>query len=128
MGHVYIDMQRFSEGESMYEESIKTRRHCLAENYPQAYKPGWAIVLEHLAERYENSGRYSECAVLYKEALEIYNRLAIEDPDRYNFEALVTRNKLREICSTHHITLEEDGGKETSGINKVWNWITRKNK
>jgi tetratricopeptide (TPR) repeat protein len=125
LGHLYIDdMQRFTEGEAMYEESIRIRRHCLEEKHRQAYEPGLASVLELLAECYEKTGRYTECVDLYKEVLDIYNRLAIENPDRYNFEAKVTRNKLNELSQMYHIPLEE----ETPKLHKVWNWITRKNK
>ena len=82
LADLYQNIQRYSDAEQMYEESLEICRK-LAKDNPQVYESYVSVALNALAELYIVTQRYSEAEQMYEESLEILRKLAKDNPQVY---------------------------------------------
>ena len=93
LADLYQNIQRYSDAEQMYEESLEICRK-LAKDNPQVYESYVSVVLYALAELYLVTQRYSDAEQMYEESLEILRKLAKENPQVYESYVAIALNAL----------------------------------
>ena len=87
LGILYKNIQKIDEAEKYLKESLEKYR-ILEKKNPVAYVPHVAMTLTNLGNFYRTAGTYSpqklaEAAFMYTEALDMYRKLAAENPEAY---------------------------------------------
>ena len=95
LADLYKNIQRYSDAEQMYEESLEILRKLAKEN-PQVYDSYVAVALA-LAILYADTQRYSEAEQMYEESLEICRKLAKDNPQVYEPYVAVALNALASL-------------------------------
>ena len=86
---LYADIQRYSEAEQMYEESLEIRRK-LAKDNPQVYESDIVSLYFSLVSLYDITSAYSKSYVLTEEMLPIIKGMYEREPERNKEDYSIT--------------------------------------
>ncbi len=98
LGILYQDTRKFYEAENAYKRALEIRRD-LARRNPRIYAADVAGTLNNLGNLYNDAHlhgvqRFEEAEKAYREALEIFETLAREDPDVFTPQVAGTLNNV----------------------------------
>lgn len=101
LGAVFKDLDRFAESVAVLEESLKLWRR-IAALQPEVYTPHLAAALANLGDSLRALGRSDplrlrEAALVYQEAIELWQRLAERQPKQYESDLSATLARLEEV-------------------------------